>query len=102
MLMNRRRRAMLLCSTLLCARRNEPHQIFPFLLRLSPFHYLFCFLARRGFRKTRTEYRPFVWVSAEQKAHHGLNAGPQVATRAWHEGRVGFGYAPILEHVVSL
>ena len=101
--MNRRRRAMLLRSPLLRARRNKPNQIFPFRLRLSPIHYFFCFLARRGFRKTRAEHRPLVWVSSERKAHHGLNARAQVATGALHEGRVGsFRYGPILENIESV
>src|SRR5580692_8468462 len=101
--MSRRRRAMLLCSPLLRARRNKPKQILPFRLRLSPFHYFFCFLARRRFGKTRAEHRSFLWASAERKAHHGLSARAQVATGALHEGRVGsFGYAPILENIESV
>src|SRR5579864_1861636 len=101
--MNRRRRATLLLSPLLRARRNKPKQIFPFLLRLSPFHYFFCLLARRGFRKARAKHRTLVWISSERKAHHGLSARAQMATGALHEGRVGaFGYAPILENIESL
>src|SRR5579862_2935160 len=101
--MNRRRRATLLPSPLLRARRNKPKQIFPFRLRLSPFHYFFCFLARRNFRKARAKHRPLVWISSERKTHHGLNARAQVATGALREGRVGsFRYAPILENIESV
>jgi hypothetical protein len=94
---------MVLRLPLLRARRNKPKQIFPFRLRLSPFHFFFCFLARRGFRKTRAEHRSLLWASAERKAHHGLNARAKVATSALYEGRVGsFGYAPILENIESV
>src|SRR5271157_217463 len=83
--------------------RPQTKQVLPLLLLLRPFHYFFRFLARGGFRETRAEHRPFVWIRTKCKAHYGLDARSEMATRASDEWRnSAHAHAFILEGIETV
>src|ERR1700674_2690775 len=77
------------CTSIRAPFGPKAEQILPRLLCLRPIQHFLCFLPGCGFRETRAEHQPFARVSAKRKAHHGLNAGSEMATGALHEGREG-------------